>query len=129
MGAGAEVVAARRSDRFTRFDGNLAGLGRAVAGGAGHLGHEAGELGVVPVRLPHAQRLGGARSREPRGRAADHATRQGSLVHQALEDFIREVLARPELERPGPHEPWSALDRALMVSIGERVCADYERRA
>jgi hypothetical protein len=53
---------------------------------------------------------------------------KGSLVHQALEDFIRAVLARPEAERPGPHEPWSPSDRALMVSIGEKVCADYERR-
>jgi len=48
---------------------------------------------------------------------------------QALEDFVRAVLARPEPDRPAPHEPWSMPDRALMVSIGEKVCADYERRA
>jgi len=59
LGAGATVVAARRSDRFTRFDGNLAGVDVAVAGGPGHLRHQVGEMGVVPVRLPHAQRPAG----------------------------------------------------------------------
>ena len=48
---------------------------------------------------------------------------KGSLVHQALEDFILEVLARPEAERPGPHEPWSPSDRALMVEHRRTGCA------
>ena len=37
---------------------------------------------------------------------------RGSLVHEALERFIDEVLARPAADRPGPDEPWSASDRA-----------------
>jgi hypothetical protein len=128
VGAGAEVVAARRSGRFTRFDGNLAGL----------------ELPSPAERVTSATRLENWATcpfaylirnilqvdevENPEDELQITPRDKGSLVHQALEDFILNVLQRPEPDRPGPHEPWSASDRALLADIGERVCGDYERR-
>jgi ATP-dependent helicase/nuclease subunit B len=128
LGAGAEVVAARRSDRFTRFDGNLAGL----------------ELPSPAERVTSATRLESWAScpfaylmrnvlsvdevENPEDELQITPRDKGSLIHQALEEFIVEVLERPESDRPGPHEPWSASDRALMVNLAEQVCDDYERK-
>jgi hypothetical protein len=50
----------------------------------------------------------------------------GSLVHEALERFILEVLARDA--PPSPDEPWSDADRARMAEIGRELCAEYEAR-
>jgi hypothetical protein len=128
LGAGAEVVAARRSDRFTRFDGNLAGLSLPSPAdrvtSATRLEHWA----TCPFAYLMHNVLGVEEVENPEDELQITPRDKGSLVHQALEDFILEVLARPEGERPGPHEPWSASDRALMVDIGARVCDDYERQ-
>jgi ATP-dependent helicase/nuclease subunit B len=50
----------------------------------------------------------------------------GSLVHEALELFIREVLARPADDQPAPTEPWSPSDADRLLAIGEERCATYE---
>jgi hypothetical protein len=50
----------------------------------------------------------------------------GSLIHQALEDFITEILTRHPGDELRPPRPWSESDRALMAEIGERVCNHYE---
>jgi ATP-dependent helicase/nuclease subunit B len=128
LGAGAEVVAARRSDRFTRFDGNLTGL----------------ELPSPAERVTSATRLESWAScpfaylmrnvlsvdeiENPEDELQITPRDKGSLIHQALEEFILEVLERPEGERPGPLKPWTSSDRSLMVEIAERVCDDYERK-
>jgi RecB family exonuclease len=128
LSAGAEVVAARRSDRFTRFDGSLAGMevpspaDRATS--ATRLENWAG----CPFAYLMRNVLRVEEVENPEDELQITPRDKGSLVHQTLEDFIRAVLARPEPDRPGPREPWSASDRALMVSIGEKICADYERR-
>ena len=122
LGAGAEVVAARRSDRFTRFDGNLAGL---------HLPSPAERVtsatrlegwAACPFAYLLRNVLGVDEVENPEDELQITPRDKGSLVHQALEDFIGEVLGRPTADQPGPSEPWSASDRARMVEIGERVC-------
>jgi hypothetical protein len=128
LAVGAEVVFARRSDRFTRFDGNLRGL---------HLPSPA-------ERVTSATRLEGWAScpfayllrdilgidevENPEDELQITPRDKGSLVHQALEDFIDEVLKRPPSAQPGPSDPWSASDRVRMVEIAEEVCDAYEAR-
>src|SRR5690606_13220422 len=53
---------------------------------------------------------------------------RGSLIHEVLEQFITDVLARPTERQPGPDEPWSDDDHALIRRIAEQVCARYESR-
>ena len=126
--SGAEVVDARRSDRFTRFDGNLAGLDLPSPAERVTSATRLEKWASCPFAYLMRNVLSVEEVENPEDELQITPRDKGSLVHQALEDFIREVLARPEADRPGPHEPWSASDRVLMVEIGERVCADYERR-
>jgi RecB family exonuclease len=126
--AGSRVIRARRSRDFTRFDGNLAGvavpspLDEVVSSTrleswascpfayfVNHL------LQVDPVEDPARQLTISAWDR-------------GSLVHEILQSFVDDVLARPPEHRPGPDQPWSPDDRARMRQLAEQVCDDYEAR-
>jgi ATP-dependent helicase/nuclease subunit B len=126
--AGSRVVRARRSRDFTRFDGNLAGVtvpsplddvvsstrleSWAVCPYAYFVNHL---LQVEPVEDP-AQQL------------TISAWDRGSLVHEILQSFIDDVLARPIEARPAPHQRWSPSDHARMRQLAEQVCDDYEAR-
>jgi ATP-dependent helicase/nuclease subunit B len=126
--AGAEVVGARRSDRFTRFDGNLAGL--AMPSPIDRV--------MSPTRLerwagcPHAHLvldlLGANPVENPEDELVITPIDKGNLIHEALERFIDEVLARPEADRPEPLEPWSPQDHRRLQEIGSACCDDYEGR-
>jgi RecB family exonuclease len=128
LGSGAEVVYARRSDRFTRFDGNLAGLDLPSPAERVMSATRLEKWASCPFAYLMRNILSVEEVDNPEDELQITPRDKGTLVHQALEDFIGGVLARPEADRPGPHEPWTASDRALMASIGERVCDDYERR-
>jgi hypothetical protein len=126
LDAGGAVVAARRSDNFTRFDGNLAGL--AVPSPA--------DVTTSATRLetwagcPFAYLLQSIFRVEeienPEEQIQITPRDWGSLVHEALERFIVEVLARPPADQPAPTEPWSAADRERLVAVAEEICARYE---
>jgi hypothetical protein len=123
---GAEVIEERRSERFTRFDGNLGGLD--VPSPVGGI--------TSPTRLerwascPHQHLvedlLRAAPVENPEDVLMITALDKGSLVHDALEHFLKRVLARPESERPGRGEPWSPADHALLQEIGAACCDRYE---
>jgi RecB family exonuclease len=128
LASGAEVIQARRSRRFTRFDGNLSSLkvpsplDRTMSSSRleqwatcpfAYLLHHL--LGVESVENPEEQL---------RMTPIDH----GNLVHEALERFITGVLARPVDQQPGPDDPWSAIDRHALVTVGEALCDEYEAR-
>ena len=128
LGAGAEVVASRRSDRFTRFDGNLVGLELPSPADRVTSATRLESWASCPFAYLMRTVLGVEEVENPEDELQITPRDKGSLVHQALEEFIGQVLGRPEPHRPGPHEPWSASDRALMVSIGASVCDDFEKR-
>ncbi len=128
LGSGAEVVAARRSDRFTRFDGNLAGSALPSPAERVTSATRLESWASCPFAYLMRNVLQVEEVENPEDELQITPRDKGSLVHQALEEFILEVLARPEPDRPGPHERWSPSDRARMVSIGGRVCDDYEQR-
>ena len=50
---------------------------------------------------------------------------RGSLVHETLDAFLAEVLARPG-GAPAPDTPWTDADRARLREIAEARCAAYE---
>jgi len=126
--AGLDLQTARRSARFTRFDGNLAGL---------------------TVRSPHDDVVSATRLEswstcpfayfmrqvlrvEPIEDPADllwiSPLEKGSLVHLVLERFLLAILARPPEQQPDPDDPWTADDHALLARIGAEACAEFEAR-
>jgi ATP-dependent helicase/nuclease subunit B len=121
---GAELLAARRSPDFTRFDGNLTG--------AEGLPDPTATAIVSPTALerwtscPHAyflQRILRVSPVEaPEETLRISALERGNLVHAVLEQFIEEHLARP----PAADEPWGATHRARLVEIAEAACAEAE---
>jgi RecB family exonuclease len=122
----AEVLTARRSPRFTRFDGNLEGL--PVPSPVDRV--------TSPTRLerwaacPHRHLvedlLGAAPVENPEEAFVITPIHRGNLIHKALERFIREVLDRPEVDRPAPGMPWTAADVERITEIGEELCDEYE---
>jgi hypothetical protein len=124
--AGVEVIAARRSVAFTRFDGNLAGL--AVESPRARV--------TSPTRLerwascPHRHLvedlLHAAPVENPEEALVITPIHKGNLVHEALERFLEAVLARPEGARPTGRDPWTPDDRAQLEQIGAELCDRYE---
>ncbi len=117
----------RASTAFTRFDGNLAQL--AIPSPT------AADVIVSPTRLE-------SWARSPHDYLMQQVLRvdipelpeetyelshldRGSLVHSALDEFLREVLARPG-GAPAPGAAWTAPDRARLREIAEVLCAQYE---
>jgi ATP-dependent helicase/nuclease subunit B len=126
--AGREMASARHSDRFTRFDGNLAGqpirspLDDVVS---------ATRLETWAV-CPHAyfmrQILRVDAVEDPSETLWMSALERGSLVHDVLERFLRAVLAREADAQPGPDDAWSDDDHQLLAEIVAAVGAEYEAR-
>jgi hypothetical protein len=128
LATGAAVVAARRSDEFTRFDGNLVGLAIPspvdTVTSATRLERWAGcpyaylvehVFGIDPVE-------------NPEDRLEITPLDRGSLVHAALERFIGGVLEQGEAARPSADSGWSPAARARLAEIGGQLCDSYESR-
>jgi len=127
LARGVATVVARSSRAFTRFDGNLAG--HAVANITD------GEAVVSPTRLQtyaynpydylldHVLRVEIAELPEERYEVTP--LDKGSLVHEILDTFLAEVLARPE-GAPAPDVPWRDADRVRLQEIAESRFAAYE---
>ncbi len=123
---GAELIGARRSASFTRFDGNLTGL--PVPSPV--------ERVTSPTRLerwadcPHRHLvedlLRAAPVENPEDNLMITPLDKGSLVHTVLEEFLLEVLDRPLAERPLPGRPWTQHDLSRLLQIGSDLCDQYE---
>ena len=127
LARGLDCALARASTAFTRFDGNLGGL--PVPSPAGD------DAVVSPTRLEHW-------AFSPFDYLMQHILRveipelpeevwelspmdRGSLVHATLDEFLRDVLARPG-GPPPPGADWTAADRARLHAIAEQHCIRYE---
>jgi len=122
---GAEVVAARRSNTFTRFDGNLAGM--AVPSPT-ERGTSATRLeGWASCPFGHFLRdiLNVDEVENPEDEVVITPRDRGSLVHDILEAFIDELLDSGA-DQMSLSQPWSDADRVRLRTIAERVCAEYE---
>jgi ATP-dependent helicase/nuclease subunit B len=126
--AGSRVVRARRSHDFTRFDGNLAAVAvpspiDEVVSSTRLESWAECPFAYFVSHLLHVQPV-----EDPAQLLTISAWDRGSLVHEILQSFVDDVLARPAGDRPPPDRPWSAADRARMRELAERVCDDYEAR-
>jgi ATP-dependent helicase/nuclease subunit B len=128
LDAGAGVVMARRSPAFTRFDGNLAGLDVPSPADAVTSATRLEAWAVCPFAYLLGNVLGVSEVENPEDSLSITRRDWGSLVHDAMERFILDVLARPPSEQPAPTEPWTDSDRAHMIDIAETVGARYEAR-
>ena len=124
---GLDTATARASRDFTRFDGNLAGLDVARPTDPAVV--------VSPTRLQTyaanpfdyllEQVLRVDIPELPEERYELSPLDRGNLVHETLDDFLREVLDRPG-GPPDPDTPWTDADRARLREVAEVRCASYE---
>jgi RecB family exonuclease len=127
--AGLDAVTARRRGAFTRFDGNLADVARSSPLDRGPLSATRFEAwAACPFRYYLRYELHLAPIERPERITDIGALDRGSLVHEVLERFGREVLARPGDQRPSPGERWAAADHARLIEIAGDVCDEYEAR-
>ena len=127
LASGLECTLARASTAFTRFDGNLGQLPIPSPAADGVV--------VSPTRLeswarsPHdylmQQILRVEIPELPEEIYELSPLDRGSLVHETLDEFLREVLARPG-GAPAPGAPWTTADRARLRELAEARCAEYE---
>jgi RecB family exonuclease len=130
--SGLEASLARAGGQFTRFDGNVSGLG-----GRGPAGPADPAVVVSATRLqsyaacPFAYFLDHVLHVEipdlPEERYELAPLDRGSLVHETLDQFLGEVLARAD-GPPAPQERWTDDDRTRLAAIGEARCRAYEAR-
>ncbi len=115
---------ARRSHDFTRWDGNLAGYPVPSPSGGKRLSATAMQAwAACPFRYFLGHVLGLAERPEPEAVTTIAPTDRGTLLHEVLEQFLREAIERPE-GPPAPGEPWSAADAARLRELAE---AAFER--
>jgi RecB family exonuclease len=123
LSLGMELLRSRRSDRFTRFDGNLAGLRLPD--------YTASEVASA-TRLqawslcPHAffleYLLGVEVVEAPEHQLQMNALDKGSLIHEVLDRFVREAIAA------GRFPPWEDDDRRRLITIAREVATEYGER-
>jgi len=128
LAAGVEMVVARRSDRFTRFDGNLTGLAVVSPAAKPTSATRLEAWATCPFGYLTHELLGVEAVENPEDRLEIAPTERGSLIHDVLERFIVAVLSRPPGGQPQPDQPWSDADREQLVAIAGQVCATYEAR-
>jgi len=123
-----ELVLARASAAFTRFDGNLAGLGARLQ----QISPTAGRV-VSPTSLeawalcPHAYFVGNVLHVEAVERPEEIVRitplERGSLVHDVLDRFVTEARTRADAGRP-----WTDADRARLHEIAHEAFGAVEAR-
>lgn len=122
---GLEAQAARHSERFTEWDGNLAGLPVPSPSGGKRLSATAMQSwAACPFRYFLGQVLGLAERPEPEAVTTIAAADRGTLLHEVLERFVREAIERPE-GPPEPDTPWPEADRLRLREIATEVFARF----
>jgi RecB family exonuclease len=121
------MIAARESEVFTRFDGNLAGA-------AGLPALASGEHAVSPTALeryaicPHEyfmrQLLRVSPVEDPDERVEISVLDVGTIIHESFDALIREAADEDRL--PGYGQPWSDAQRARLQEIGARTADEFQ---
>lgn len=126
------AAAARRSDDFTAFDGNLSALAaRSLRIGAlfrsgGAVSTSGIEMWAsCPFRHFLSYILGVDATEQPEDSWTIDRREKGTLIHEVLDRFFREL---QQSGRPAGGEPYTGADRALLGSIAADCFADAERK-
>lgn len=125
-----ELRAARASDRFTRFDGNLSGVASALPDLAdGQRQHSPTSLEQW-VACPHAyfvQRLLKVRAvEEPETGLAITPMERGNLMHAALDEFFQWLQSHGGA--PASSQPWTKAQRDQLQAIASVVADSFQAR-
>ncbi len=126
LARGAELAAARASDQFTRFDGNLGALDLSELTESVMSPTSLEAWADCPMRYLFKHILGVQTAEQPEELVAISALEKGSLVHKALDKFMREQLESGQVPPPG--QPWSAQQHDRLLEIGEQVCSEAESK-
>ena len=116
LSRGVELMQARASDAFTRFDGNLAGVDLSDTIGTVTSPTSLATWAECPLRyfFRHVLRVGTIE--QPEDVTEITASEKGSLIHNALDTFLQEQLAQNQV--PGPGQPWTEEQRRS--ALGDR---------
>lgn len=126
LARGTELAAARASDQFTRFDGNLGALDLSELTESVMSPTSLEAWADCPMRYLFKHVLGVQTAEQPEELVAITALEKGSLVHKALDKFMREQLDSGQVPPPG--QPWSAEQHDRLLEIGEQVCSEAESK-
>ena len=120
---GMELTRSRRSEHFTRFDGNLTGLALPDYTASGVT--SATRLQVW-AECPHAffmqYLLGVEVAQDPEHDLEMNALDKGSLIHEILDRFVTGAIA------DGRSPPWQDDDRERLLVIADEVAREYGER-
>ena len=122
------MIGARASDRLTRFDGDVSGLGVPDPAGPGRV--------VSPTaleawaRCPHAYFVQRLLRVEPAGAPEElieiSPLESGSLIHEVLDRFFTGQSLNKAV--PGPGQRWTAAQRAELGRIAAQTALEFEAR-
>lgn len=134
LGRALQAIRARGGDRFSAFDGNLAGVARRLGlleGGIARI-HAISPTGVEHyAACPFRYFLERVLEVNPTNRPEDQEEwsispiDRGSLIHAILDDFGKRLAADG---RPGPGEPYAEGDFELLETVASQHFEDVERR-
>jgi hypothetical protein len=122
LGAGVELARGRRSQEFTRFDGNLAGLVLPDFTADTVSATRLETWAVCPHAFLMRYLLNVEVVAEPEPKLEMDALDKGSLIHEILERFIAEEIA------DGRSGPWTGPERDRLMAIAEEVFTSYRDR-
>lgn len=122
---GLTMQAARSSPRFTPYDGNLAGQPIPSTADRPQSPTRLQSWAECGFRYFLGHVLGLADRDDPERVITIDARDRGSLVHDVLEQFIRDAMAEGT---PAPEETWSAAHRQRLGELAEAAFAQYEDR-
>lgn len=112
--AALQVANDRGSDRFTRFDGNLASVAAEIDRPYQISATRLQTWASCPRSYFFGYLLGVEHPEEPERRFEIDPLDRGSLVHEILEQFVREAITDGH-----SFDTWSAADRARLHAIAE----------
>ena len=121
---GAEMVHARASDRFTRFDGNLADIDTSGLTSNVVSATSLETWADCPMRYLFQHVLRVQTVDQPEELLEITPLEKGSLVHNALDMFVSEQLEANRVPPPG--QPWSQQQRERLIEIGRELCDQAE---
>lgn len=127
LALGFATIAERRRSGFTRFDGNAAGVFDARFIEERVLSPTSVEsYAACPFRYLLSSVLRVGELEKPEETHDISPRDRGSLVHEVLERFVDEVLARPLDEQPGPDDAWTDPDHQRLHEIAADVFDRYQ---
>jgi len=124
LARGAELLAARASKQFTRFDGNLAELDTSTLLDGVVSPTSLETWADCPMRYLFQHVLRVQSFEQPEDLLEISASEKGSLVHRALDIFLAEQLAKGTV--PPAEQPWSKQQRNRLQEITIELCNQAE---